>query len=128
MALGEGREALSIITSRAGNVSIMGLGLTLVGLAATALIASGGQIWLAHQSLQDALDNAVATMDARHQTSPAVLASLIRADDPGARAVSVVSIGTNGQGGISATVSQAISLWFWASWMGAEPVRIEAQL
>lgn len=85
-------------------------------------------MWIAHQSLQDAVDNAVETMDARHQTSPAVLASLVASDDPGAPAITVLAIGKNGQGGVSATVIEPVSLWFWAPWMGTEPVSVEATI
>lgn len=104
----------------------MGLGLTLLGLAVAALITTGGQIWLTHQELQDALNNAIIVMESAHQRSTQELAGLIAQDAPSLATVTVTSLTTSGNGEIVASVSTPVNLWFWAVWMGAKPIAVTA--
>ena len=115
---------MSTITSRCGSVTLMGLGLTLIGLAAAGLLVGAGQVWLQHGTLQDALDNAVIAMQASHRTSAATLQTLVE-ENSGLSPVKVLNYGVQ-SGVIHATVGTPVHLWVWAPWMGSEPARVIA--
>ncbi|NMP22828.1 hypothetical protein [Sulfobacillus harzensis] len=119
---------MCIITSRAGSVSIMGLGLVLVGLMAAALIVAGGQLWMSQQALQDALGNAALVMEQAHQTSAAELVQLVEDNDPQASSVTVLFCQETATGTLDATVSAPVTLTFWAPWMGIKPLQVQAQV
>lgn len=116
--------AMSIITSRCGSVSLMGLGLTLVGLVMAGAVTGVGQLWLTHQELQDALNNAAAAMEASHNTQLATMATLIK-QDGGFSSVTIVSFTAN-TGAVAATASTPAKPWFWPTWMGPTPIRVVA--
>lgn len=102
----------------------MGLGLVLIGLAMAAAVVSVGQLWQDHQNLQDALNNAALVMESTSQQSRTVLATLVQQNGPFPR-VTVTSFSVSGAN-IVATVTTPVNPWFWAHWMGANPVQVSA--
>lgn len=58
----EAVEASSITTSQCGNVSLMALGILVLGLTVGGLTALTGQAVATHQALADAMTNAVTTL------------------------------------------------------------------
>ena len=102
----------------------MGLGLVVVGLVMAGAVTALGQVWAAQQTLQDALDNAVAAMQAANDTHAAQLVSLVDQDGD-LSGVQVVSFSASG-GRCSATLQVPVSLWFWPTWLGSEPTVVAA--
>ncbi|PSR20424.1 MAG: hypothetical protein C7B45_14945 [Sulfobacillus acidophilus] len=117
--------ALSITTSRCGSVTLMGLGLSIIGLLMTGFLTSVGQVWISHENLQNALDNAVMAMQAANNSSSTTLASLVETDG-GFQTVTVDSL-NSGSTALQAVVSTPVNFWFWAQWMGPSPVQVIAQ-
>ena len=114
----------STITSRCGSVSLMGLGLTIIGVVMAALIVGAGQIWLVHQDLQDALNNAILAMSPGSNATATTLASLVKKDGSFSEVV-VNSFDVVGSS-VNAEVTTPIHLWFWAPWMGSVPPTVSA--
>jgi uncharacterized membrane protein len=103
----------------------MGLGLSIVGLVMAGCVASVGQVWLSHENLQNALDNAVMAMQAASDRSSETVASLVEANG-GFQSVTVESLNT-GSGALQVVVSTPVNFWFWARWMGPSPVQVMAE-
>ncbi len=111
-------------TSQCGSVSLMGLGLVLVGLVMAGAVTALGQVWAAQQNLQDALDNAVSVMQQANLRSTAQLVSLVDQDGglSGAQLISFTP-----QGAVWSAVIQApVHLWFWPAWLGSQPTMVDA--
>lgn len=125
MVAGVGAVALrDIITFRCGSVSLMGLGLVLVGLVMAASVTALGQVWAAQQNLQDALDNAVSVMQQQNIHSAAQLISLV---DQDGELSGVQLISFSPQGDLwSAAIQAPIHLWFWPTWLGSQPITVDA--
>lgn len=102
----------------------MGLGLTIIGVVMAALVVGVGQVWLVHQDLQDALNNAILAMSPGSNASATTLASLVKKDG----SFSKVTVNTFDVIGstVNAEVTTPISLWFWAPWMGSVPPTVSA--
>lgn len=115
---------MSIITSRCGSVTLMGLGLMLVGLATAGLSVGVGQVWLEHARLQDALDNAALVMRASRNASASTLLQLVDANS-GLNTVRLVAFSDHNDA-LKASISAPARLWFWATWMGSSPDQITA--
>ena len=123
-------EELSCITSRCGNVTIMGLGLLLIGLLFLGAAVGAGQIWEEHQALQDAMINAASVMDANHEVTAGRFISLVQ-ENGGFSTFRLTSFGTQNQGSvltIQASGMAPLNLWFWPSWMGRAPAMLIASV
>lgn len=123
---GEVVAATSIITSRCGSATLMGLGVAVVGLILASVVVVSGQLWTVHQALQDALDNAVwALEEAATGPKSASELGLLVSKDGGFSAVDVLSF-QDRQGTITAKVSAPITLGIWPVWLGARPLAVTA--
>ena len=92
----------------------MGWGLFLIGLFMVGLIAAGGQLWLEHTNLQDALENAIIAQTAGAARGAGPLARMVQSNS--GSAVTVTQYQSSGSS-IRAAVTAPAKIWFWARWL-----------
>jgi hypothetical protein len=115
---------ISIITSRCGSASLMGLGVAVTGLMAAAVVVAAGELWTTHQSLQDALDNAVWSMQGSSQATRGDLQSLVQVD--GGFAWVRVTRFQRRHGVVKASVAAPVGGALWPRWLGIKRPRVTA--
>ncbi|MCY0877865.1 MAG: hypothetical protein OWU84_02835 [Firmicutes bacterium] len=118
---------MSTITSRCGNVTLMGLGIMVIGLWSGLLVYLLGQLWWQHQVLENALVNATTVLAAEGSPTISTLTSLLDADLHTPNVV-VDSLTVSNNHVSSAVVSMPAALTPWPQWLGPPPVAIVARL
>ncbi|MCY0897746.1 MAG: hypothetical protein OWU33_02215 [Firmicutes bacterium] len=116
---------MSTITSRCGSVTVMGLGLAVIGLWVAWLVNVMGQIWWQHQMLESALINAILAMSAAHTVSTTILTNLLDQNLHG-QSVVVESLVTSNGHILSAVVRMPVRIAPWPRWLGPPPLVVIA--
>lgn len=124
MAVIRAAEEPCIIISQCGNVTLMGLGLVVIGCLMAGIIVALGQVWMQQSRIQDAVQNAVIEENASGQNISQESFVTVVEENSEASSVEVLEWDATSTTIHSVQIGVPLSLWFWPSWMGGAPKEV----